>query len=235
MFSYKPRKNKKNVTNSGKNKNYVKQQNLAVDSLNEKNINELQNSIGNKQTMSLLKELGNLDTDKNLDIESLLFSEANSSETKQVNSNIKDFKNLSKENNMNSYDAVKSGRFSLNNNNQNKPKVNVSNVNRNLEDLVQMVNYFKLYDSTVDKKSEEIKVADEMKNPQKDKIRAEVESVLNMIKALPNFDNNPGVISKYMKVQNLLVSSGCNIKELFSNNGNVKRQKEIILKSIENK
>lgn len=211
--------------------NSFKQQNLNISSLGPDYIIELQNKIGNKQTAILLRELGNLQ----INTKGLWESYYGDNENLEMSREVSNFKKASKNNSLDSEDAVKSGRFSVNHNNENKPSVNSHGLTNSLRGLIQMVNFFKGYDSRQDDKKEEIKLQDKMLSRFENKKVKEAKMVMDMIKQLPHFNGDEKAISQYMKVENFLISSGLRLEDFFSNNGDVLKQKEVILRAINNK
>lgn len=241
MYIYNPKKKLKSKdkylkksSNKDKNK-YLKQQNLNLSDITSNSIYNLQNKIGNKQTEILLRELGDMEIQRNNSKDGQLKKHKDNphNETMETNKEIQDFKDLSYTNSLQSYDAVKSGRFSVKHNEQSKPQVKSSVLDNNIKGLIQMVNFFKCYDPRLDKREEKVKLDDKLMNKIEKNNRNEVDLIIKMIMALPSYNGNDQIISLYMKVQNFLISSGCNLKELFKYNGDVKKQKEIIFKSIE--
>ncbi|MCT4593100.1 MAG: hypothetical protein N4A57_02340 [Anaeromicrobium sp.] len=239
MHIYNPKKRLK-IKDSSKrkksNKRYLKQQNINLSTITPDSIYKLQNKIGNKQAELLLKELGDLQLNKKSpNVAELITYDhgGNNNETMESKREIEDFKRLSYENTLASSEAIKSGRFSVDHNNTIKPGIRAESMNKDIKGLVQMVNFFKSYDPRLDKREEKVKLDDKLMKMDEKKHRNEVDYIIKMIMALPNYEGNNEVISQYMKVQNFLISSGCNLSDLFKYNGHVKKQKEIILKAIE--
>ncbi|WP_432666854.1 hypothetical protein R9X47_10915 [Wukongibacter baidiensis] len=247
MYLYKPKKRLKfkneldGKKNKRKNKNYLKQQNLNLRTVTPDNIDKLQNKIGNKQALIFLREIGDLELREDNLVNKISIGEITTNddipdnEAMETKKEIQDFKKLSYKNTLASYDAVKSGRLTVDHNNSSKPNLRYSSINNNLKGLIQMSNFLKSYDPRLDKKKEEIKLGDKLIGQDEKKKRSEVESIIHMIRMLPSYDNNEDAIEAFMKAQNFLISSGCSLNELFKHNGNIRKQKEILLKAIDRK
>lgn len=223
--------NKKYKTNKQKNLNKKynkKQQNLNLYTLTPKNILELQNKIGNGKCMILLKELGDI----KLNDEDRLENYFGSNEDMETKREVKDFKKLAKENNLDAEDSVKSGRFSVNHKKANKPDIKTDVLLNGIEDIIDMVNFLKGYDGRKHEQQEEIKNKDRLISPLEKKKRKEVDMIIKMVKSLPTFDEGENSMIAYFKIQNILISTGCDLEELFRNNGNMKSQKELLLRAI---
>lgn len=219
-------------------KNFLKQQNLNLSTMNENTILNLQNRIGNKQTLVLLKELGDLGILNNDEVLKAMFDEGNivqffgNNEYKETQREIENFKKLSRMNNQKSADAVKSKRFSVNHNKVNKPDMNKEDIPKYCRGLMSMVIYFRGYDPRKDEAQKKVEVDEKIVDPLDKKLQDEVDTLMKMIGRLPDMNEREPNIEAYMKVLNFLVSSGCDLNLLFANNGNINRQKEIIFEAI---
>lgn len=210
---------------------YYKQQNLDISTINADKVLELQNKIGNKQSIVLLRELADL----KINDEGLLDNYHGDNENLEMHREIQNFKKLSKNNGLDSEDAVKSGRFSVDHNNVIKPSIESQELPNALTGLIQMVNFLKGYDSRRDDKNEEVKSLDKLNSFIDNKKIMEVDMIIKMIKGLPYFSGDEETIEKYMKVQKFLISSHVDLENFFRNNGNLPKQKELILEAVNNK
>lgn len=221
------------------NNKYLKQQNINLASINSESVYKLQNQIGNKQTMILLREIGNLGLLNNSSVDGYnlvdLDDAYKENETTEKNRTVDNFKDLSGNHGLESLDAIDSGRFSVNHSNSEANRGKMGDFKGSLTGLIKLVDFLKGYDGREDEKVQEIKDGDSLLSDLEKTKKNEVSMVINMIENLPNFSTNDDVVAKYMKVQNFLISSGCNLNEFFSMTGDMNKQKELILKAIEMK
>lgn len=239
MYKYKPErslKTKKQYLDSSKEKKFLKTYNLDIDNLTPNMIMHLQSKLGNSATEILLEEMGNLKltgTGKNTAQINPVSSSQYGNTSRTINKQIIDFTQLSNENGVKVYDAIKKGDFSIH---SKKNMGNISLKHGNMDYILRkMCEFVSLLRTRQNKdilKMEEAKEADLLLSNEEKIKRHEVQMILSMMIRLPAYDKKPSVQKQYIKILNFLASSGINLGHFFSLNGDLVSQKQLLLKSI---
>jgi len=242
-FVYTPSKmNKKKVIPVDKDN--LKQYNLDFDVTDPNMVKQLQQSLGNRGALVMLQELGKVGLDeqevtqhgdvKGQIIQKLEQDEMNPSMA--LKKEVEEFNKLGLVDNNKSLDAVRSGRFATNNRKKNKPNTKKMEFANNFRGFLQLVNVLKVYINKDEAKEIESDEGDMLLGHKEKVIRDEVDMLLKMIRRLPDYnDNNEEVLERYFKAYKFVIASGINLNKLFQYNGSLRKQRDLLIESVESK
>lgn len=225
-----------------KNKDRIKQRNIDMDVTQTSSVSQLQNALGNKGAMIMLKELGKVGLDpqemKNTgEFRGELFQRLEDDEktpAMELNKEVEEFKSLVMEDNHAAYDAVHSGRFATTYQKKNQPELNKTAFMDDFRGFLQLVNVLKVYINQDEAKEIEVEEGDQLLKDEDEKLRHEVDMLITMIGRLPDYNPaNTEIMEKYFKVYKFVIASGVDLKTLFQNNGSLRKQRELMVDSID--
>lgn len=244
-FNYTPVK-KKDESRFLDNKELLKQYNINFDMSEETMVRQLQQSLGNKAALVMLKELGKVgfddttsekgknDTLKGQIVQMLDQDELNPSMAR--NKEVEEFKSLALEDNDKAQVAIHSGRFATKHNKRKKPTLMKSNFMNNFRGFLQMINVLKVYINRDEAKAIEVKEQDMLLKPNDEQVRSEIDMLFKMIRRLPDYnESSEEIMERYFRTYKFIIASGIDLNMLFQHNGSLKKQRELLLNSIQSK
>ncbi|BEP29016.1 hypothetical protein [Helicovermis profundi] len=211
---------------------FYKTKHLNPSDLNENTYSNLQNLLGNKETIKLLEELGNLEFVENSDNSFLLKELKRENKTKEARNNEKDLGFILKDRKNSYVKKGKRNKFIPGNNYLNKPLTSGSDWHHRIDGFVAFVNIMKGYDKTKDEKEIETKEYDMLLNNVEKNKRDVVEMIFKMVSNLPDFNDDDEVLNRYFKVIKFIIASGIDIDNLIKLRGNYKNQKTSMINDV---